>query len=44
MELKSTDDGMTKFENVPFSVLVKDDRDLAALRRKGVKSLIESAD
>ncbi|MCD6199478.1 MAG: tetratricopeptide repeat protein [Deltaproteobacteria bacterium] len=33
METKSTDDGMTKFENVSFSVLVKDDKDLAALRR-----------
>jgi hypothetical protein len=33
MELKSTDDGMTKFKNVPFCVLVKDDKDLAALRR-----------
>ncbi|MBC8460369.1 MAG: tetratricopeptide repeat protein [Deltaproteobacteria bacterium] len=33
MEPKSPDDGMTKFENVPFSVLVKEDRDLAALRR-----------
>jgi hypothetical protein len=33
MKPKSTDDGMTKFENVSFSVLVKDDKDLAALRR-----------
>ena len=33
MELQSTDDGMTIFMNVPFSVLVKDDKDLAALRR-----------
>ncbi|MCK4486686.1 MAG: tetratricopeptide repeat protein [Desulfobacterales bacterium] len=33
MDLESTDDGMTKFDNVPFCVLVKDDRDLAALRR-----------
>ena len=33
MEPKSPDDGMTKFENVPFSVLLKEDRDLAALRR-----------
>lgn len=33
MEPKSTDDGMTKFEDVSFFVLVKDDRDLAALRR-----------
>jgi len=32
MKYKSSDDGMTKFENVSFSVLVKDDRDLAALR------------
>ena len=32
MNSKSKDDGMTKFENVSFSVLVKDDRDLAALR------------
>ena len=34
METKSPDDGMTKFENWPFSVLVKEDRDLAALRRE----------
>ena len=33
MEPKSPDDGMTKFENLPFSVLVKEDRDLVALRR-----------
>ena len=33
METKSPDDGMTKFENLPFSVLVKEDRDLAFLRR-----------
>jgi len=33
MEPKSPDDGMTKFENCPFYVLVKEDRDLAALRR-----------
>ena len=32
MELESTDDGMTKFKNVAFSLLVKDDKDLAALR------------
>ncbi|MEA2039848.1 MAG: tetratricopeptide repeat protein [Thermodesulfobacteriota bacterium] len=34
METKSPDDGMTKFEKVPFSVLVKEDRDLATLRRE----------
>ena len=34
MEPKSPDDGMTKFENWPFSVLVEEDRDLAALRRE----------
>ena len=33
MEPKSQDDGMTKLENVPFSVLVKADQDLADLRR-----------
>lgn len=33
MERKLTDDGMTKFEKLPFSILVKDDRDLATLRR-----------
>ena len=33
MDLKSPDHGMTKFENLPFSALVKDDRDLAAVRR-----------
>jgi len=33
MEPKSPDDGMTKFENLPFSALVKDDRDLATVRR-----------
>ena len=33
METKSPDDGMTKFENSAFSVLVEEDRDLAALRR-----------
>ncbi len=34
MELKSTDNGMTKFKNEPFSVLIKSDRDLAAFRRE----------
>jgi hypothetical protein len=34
MEPKSPEDGMTKFENWPFSVLVEEDRDLAALRRE----------
>jgi len=34
MEPKSPDDGMTKFEELPFSALVKEDRDLAALRRE----------
>lgn len=33
MEPKSPDDGMTKFENMPFAVMVKEDRDLAAFRR-----------
>jgi tetratricopeptide (TPR) repeat protein len=33
MGSKSTDDGMTKLENAPFSVLVKDDSDLTAIRR-----------
>ena len=33
MKQKSTDDWMTKFMNVTFSALVKDDKDLAALRR-----------
>ena len=32
MKFRSSDDGMTKFENVSFSVLVKDDSDLAAFR------------
>ncbi len=32
MEPKSPDDGMTKFKNLPFSALVKEDRDLAAVR------------
>ena len=34
MEPKSPDDGMTKLENMPFSVLVKEDRDLTAVRRE----------
>ena len=34
MRPKSTGDGMTQFKNVPFSVLVKDDRDLADFRRE----------
>ena len=33
VEPKLPDDGMTKFENSPFSVLVKEDGDLAVLRR-----------
>jgi Flp pilus assembly protein TadD len=33
MKVKSQNDGMTKLEKVPFSVLVKDDSDLADLRR-----------
>jgi len=33
MATKLTDDGMTKFEKLPFSILVKDDRYLATLRR-----------
>ena len=36
MEPKSPDDGMTKFENLTFSVLVKEDRDLAAVRHEYV--------
>jgi tetratricopeptide (TPR) repeat protein len=34
MEPESSDDGMTKFENSPFVVLVEEDRNLAALRRE----------
>ncbi|MFZ0450245.1 MAG: tetratricopeptide repeat protein [Desulfatiglandaceae bacterium] len=33
MKVKSQNDGMTKLEKVPFSVLVKDDSDLADFRR-----------
>ena len=33
MEPKSPDDGMTKFEKLPFSVMVTEDKDLAVLRR-----------
>jgi len=36
MEQKSPDDGITKFEKLPFSVMVKEDRDLAAFRREYV--------
>jgi len=34
MKQKSTDDEITKYENVPFSVLVKIDPDLAAFRQE----------
>ncbi len=33
MKPKSTNDGMSIFENIPFSTLVKDNSELAALRR-----------
>ncbi|MBW2318479.1 MAG: hypothetical protein JRF24_07340 [Deltaproteobacteria bacterium] len=38
LEPESPDNGMTKFKNVPFSVLVKEGRDLAALRRDYVSA------